>query len=287
MSLFGNIFAKVRVMTSSVVGAGKAILVNLERGDPASPSDLERAGECVSFGPFGVYGRPEPPTRSASGNLAAGECEALCARSMDGFEPIVYRDLRIARRMNPGVGELGMAHYGGGYLSLRWDRARSGTELFLSAPHLSSDAVDESHYLAMDPSDDGNSVILAHRGGQNVTLNKSGAVTITSAGGKGSITVQDGDTGDPNVIIGGALALVGGIIAGSTDAAQPVAISQPFVDLLTDLLAQLAIAFAAPTPAPGAPLYTAWGATVVPALQARLAALSSAGTSQTLKASPT
>lgn len=282
MSLFGNIFAKVRVVTSSIVGASKAILVNVERGDPASPGDLERAGECVSFGPLGVYGRPEPPTPSASGNLAAGECEALCARGMDGFEPIVYRDLRITRRMNPSVGELGITHYGGGFVSLSWDSARSGTLVSISAPHLSGDVVDESHYLSMDPSDDGNSVILGHRLGHMLSLNKIGEATLMSPDGKKWITVSDAGV---DVVSDTGMAFAGGIVAGSTDLAEPVALAAAYESILTELLTQLATAFAV-VAVPGAPLDPAWASVAIPLLQAKLALLSTAGKSQSLKGSP-
>jgi hypothetical protein len=277
MSLFGNLFAKVRVMTSSIVGASKAILVNVERGDPAAPSDLERASECVSFGPLGVYGRPEPPTKTASGNLAAGECEALCARSMDGFEPIVYRDLRITRRMNPAVGEVGITQYGGGYISLKWDDARSGTLVSISAPHLSGDAIDESHYLSMDPSDAGNSVTLAHRSGAGLFLTKNGAATLMSPDGKKWIEVSDAN----GVVVASdkGMAFAGGIVAGSTDLAREVALHQQVLDVAQTVLAALTAIAAFPPLKPGVDPF-------IPVLTAQIATLATIGKATTLKASP-
>lgn len=278
MSLFGNIFAKgVRVMASSIVGASKAILVNLERGDAARPADLEKAGECVTFGPLGVYGRPEPPTPSASGNLSAGECEAFCARAMDGFEPLVYRDLRITRRMNPAVGEVGMTQYGGGYLSLKWDRARSGTLVSLSAPHLSGDAVDEAHYISMDPSDDGNAAIFAHRSGHGLFLNKDGSAVLSSPDGKKWISVSDAD----GVVVASdkGMAFAGGIIAGSTNLARDVALHQELLDLAIEIIATF-------TALGGIPPLAAAITAHAPQLAAKLAALASTGKATTLKASP-
>ena len=275
MSLFGNVWAFARVAASSVVGASKAVLVNLERG---TALDVEKSPEARSFGPLGVYGRPEPPTAAQSGNLAKGECEALCARSMDGFEPLVYRDLRIARRMNPSVGELGLAHYGGGFVALSWDGARSGTLVSISAPHLSGDEVDESHYLSMDPSDDGNAVILAHRSGHGLFLNKDGSAVISSPDGSQTFTVRNS-----GVVIGGKMSFVGGIVAGSTTLAEPVALAAAYQAALEAVLPiLLAAAGAANTLAP---------LSVTPAqiaeVTARVLALSVAGKSMTLKASPT
>ena len=277
MSLFGNIFAKVRVMASSLVGADKAVLVNVERGDPKFPKELERAGECVSFGPLGSYARPEPPTKSASGNLSVGECEALCARSMDGFEPIVYRDLRIARRMNPAVGELGVAHYGGGYVSLKWDRARSGTLVSISAPHLSGDAVDEAHYISMDPSDDGNAAIFAHRSGHGLFLNKDGSAVLSSPDGKKWISVSDAD----GVVVASdkGMAFAGGIIAGSTNLAREVALHQEVLDLAIEIIATF-------TALGGIPPLAAAITAHAPQLATKLAALAATGKATTLKASP-
>lgn len=277
MSLFGNVWAFARVAASSLAGASKAVLVNLER---STGIDVEKSPEARSFGPLGVYGRPEPPTPSASGNLAAGECEALCARSMDGFEPLVYRDLRITRRMNPAVGEVGITQYGGGYVSLKWDRARSGTLVSISAPHLSGDAVDESHYLSMDPSDAENSVTLAHRLGHMLSLTKDGAAKLMSPDGKKWVEVSDGGV---NVVSDTGMAFAGGIIAGSTNLAEDVALAAAYQAAFEAALPIiLAGATAANTLAP---------LSVTPEriaeFTARVLALSVAGKSQTLKASPT
>jgi hypothetical protein len=231
----------------------------------------------VSFGPLGVYGRPEPPTQTASGNLAAGLCEAFCARSMDGFEPIVYRDLRITRRMNPAVGEVGMTQYGGGYVSLRWDAARSGTLVSISAPHLSGDMVDEAHYLSMDPSDSGNSVTLAHRSGHGLFLTKDGAATLMSPDGKKWLKVSDAD----GVVVASdkGMAFAGGIIAGSTNLARETALHQQVFDLATEIVATLTALGAIP------PLSAAIAAHA-PQLAAKLVLLETIGKATTLKASP-
>lgn len=281
MSLFGNIFAKVRVMASSLAGASRAVLVNVERGDPAAPAELERAGECVSFGPLGVYGRPEPPTRSASGALVAGECEALCARGMDGFEPLVYRDLRITRRMNPAVGEVGITQYGGGFMSLRWDRDRLGTVVTLSAPRLdtTSGEVLTSHYLSMDPSNANNAIMLVHRLGTYLAMNKDGEAILASSDGKATITLKPGG----QVVIGGQQSFLGGILAGNTNLAESVALAAAYQAAFEAALPIiLAGATAANTLAP---------LSVTPVqiaeLTARVLALPTLGKSTVVKASPT
>lgn len=274
MSLFGDAWAYARVAASSLVGASKAVLLNLER---SSGLDVEKSPEARSFGPLGVYGRPEPPTPSASGNLAAGECEVLCARSMDGFEPIVYRDLRITRRMNPAVGELGLTHYGGGFVSLSWDRARSGTLVSISAPHLSGDVVDEAHYLSMDPSDDENSVALAHRGGHGLFLTKDGAAKLMSPDGRKWVEVSDDGV---TVASDSGMAFAGGIIAGSTNLAREAALHQEVLELALAVLAVV-------TPLSTLPL-TASAVTpaLVTALTTKITALATTGKATTLKASP-
>lgn len=274
MSMFGNVFAFARVKASSLIGSAKAVLVNLER---ATGLDAEVSPEARSFGPLGVYGRPEPPTASASGNLAAGECEVLCARSMDGFEPIVYRDLRITRRMNPQVGEVGMSQYGGGFISLQWDAARTGTTVSISAPHLSGDAVDEAHFLSMDPSDGENSVTLAHRSGQGLFMTSDGAVKLMSPDGKSWIVVSNEGV---TVAADKGMAFAGGIVAGNTSIAREAALHQEVLDVALAVLAAI-------TPLSTLPL-TAGAVTpaLIATLTARIAALGTTGKATTLKASP-
>lgn len=273
---WGDLFALARIVSSRVVGETRAVLMRIERHtDDGSTDD---SADEPAFGTLGSFGRPDEPSSD-------GVCEVLATRIADGMRPIVVRDLRISKRVNPKVGDLGVAHYGGGYLTLGWDPDRTATIVTLSGTHLAGDEVDEAHFLQLDPSDTGNSVVLSHRGGQNVTLNKSGAVTLTSSDGNGTITVQD-STGpggaQPNVVIGGSLALVGGIIAGSTDAAEPVALAAAYQAALEAALPiLLAAAAAANTLAPGSV-----SPTQITEITVRVAALVAAGKSQTLKASP-
>lgn len=280
MSTWGNVFAFARVASSTVFGAAKAVLLGVERVAQNGKVE-ESSGDEPTFGPLGFYARPEPPTASASGNLSKGECECVTMRMADALRPILYRDLRIARRMNPAVGELGIAHYGGGFLTLQWDPARSGTLVTLSAPHLSSDEVDESHYLSMDPSDAGNYVALAHRSGHGLFLNKDGSAVLSSPDGKKWISVSDAD--GVTVASDKGMAFAGGIIAGSTTLAESVALAAAYQAALEAALPiLLAAAAAANTLAP---------LSVTPAqiaeITARVLALSTLGKSQTLKASPT
>ena len=51
MSLFGNAWAYARVAASSLVGASKAVLLNLER---SSGLDVEKSPEARSFGKTSV-----------------------------------------------------------------------------------------------------------------------------------------------------------------------------------------------------------------------------------------
>jgi hypothetical protein len=104
-----------------------------------------------------------------------------------------------------------------------------------------------------------------------------------SPDGENWLTVSDDGVA---VVSGAGMAFAGGITAGSTNLAEPVALAAAYESLLTELLAQLATAFTTPAVV-GAPLDPAWATTVVPLLQAKLALLSTAGKSQTLKASPT
>ena len=273
---WGDVFAFARVAGSSISGAARAVLMRIERHvDDGSTDD---SADEPAFGPLGFFGRPDEPS-------SEGECEVLVTRIADGLRPLVFRDLRISKRVNPKIGDLGVAHYGGGYVSLGWDDDRTATVVTISGTHLSGGDVDEAHFLQLDPTDAGNSVVLSHRGGQNVTLNKSGAVTLTSSDGNGTITVQDStgpDGAQPNVVIGGSLALVGGIIAGSTDAAEPVALAAAYQAALEAALPiLLAAAAAANTLAPGSV-----SPTQITEITARVAALVAAGKSQTLKASP-
>lgn len=283
MSLYGNIFARARVAASSLSEKMRAVLVNVERYvGPEEPP--EASAEEICFGGLGAYGRPEPPSATKVGTLDAGECEVFCARTMDGFQPIGFRDLRISKRSNPAIGEVGIGQYGGGFLSLRWDRDRQGTVVALSAPRLNAGGeTTTSHYLSMDPSDAGNSVMLVHRSGSYLALNKDGCAILASSDGKQTITLTPGTGG--GVSIAGKLSFLGGILAGSTNSAQPLAIAGPHVDFATLVnAALLALNTAvAPLAPPAGPLTPAQ----ITQLAAALAALSAAGTSQVVKASPT
>jgi hypothetical protein len=87
------LIARARVMASTILGAVKSLVVNLESlvGDTSTEEPM--------FGALGVVARPKPPPDTANGLHPEGECEALAIKDEDGMQPFAYRDLRLTARL--------------------------------------------------------------------------------------------------------------------------------------------------------------------------------------------
>jgi hypothetical protein len=271
VSAFDEIFARVKLTASTVAaGAKRAILANV-RGyvtDPADPTVSEASDNEPVFGVVGVVCRP----RSAD---ASGFCEGFAVRGDDSLTPVATRDLRLNARVNPIEGEVCIPHYDGGFISLRDsdDGPKKGTQVVILAPVLKPDGtIDTSHSLTLDPSSGNDAIMLLHRLGHGLMLTKDKQAILASANGQNWIGVSDA-----GITFNGTFALNGAVVAGNPLSGQSVALASPFADALAAMNACLQDC--------------SGGGTITPphaaALTAALAALATAGTGTTLKASPT
>jgi len=280
-----------KVLASSVSGALNAVLVNVRlielTDDTEAPdTDAETSTEEVVYGGLGLIGRPDPPD-------AEGYAEVVALRAGDGAIPIGFRDLRLNRRMTPKDGELGLAHYGGAFLSLKWNDARDASDFTLLVPQLDgSGAIQASHTLAMTTASGDSAVVLAHLKRQALIMNDDGDAYLVSSDGKNIVGVTN-----EGVSIGGTINLTGGIIGGNPALAQPVALA-PALAAFASAIPALMIALDAVLIAASAPAVTATSGITAAHYAAFLAARTLldttaaavaapvTGASQALKASP-
>ncbi len=261
-----------RIETSTVKGARNAVLVNVsQQEDAAGGSD-----EQEFLGVAGVYCRPMPPDDD-------GACEVVSMKEQDGDPVLASRDLRISKRVNPAVGENGIAHYGGGYLTMRWDEDNRGTLVVLSAPRLDSslNQIEEAHGLIMDPSDAQNGIMLLHRRGTALVMNADGDVFLSNGDGTGRFTIYD--DGSAALRCDAGLKISGASIVGDVTLAREVALHQEIADFFTTVITALTVLS---TQVKSAPLFAAGIDAQVAELIVRLATFNATGKAQTLKASP-
>lgn len=188
--------AYARAAASRVLGAAKAVLVNLESivGDTSTDEPL--------FGALGVVARPKGPVshEDATGLNPEGECEVVCVKNEDGLQPIAARDLRINARTNPAEGEVMLAGYDGGFVSIKTASGGQGSQLVMLAPALDgSGVITTSHALVLDPGTQ-NAVSLVHRSGHGLLLTSAGNAIVKNAAGdvymqaSGSALTLNGNT---------------------------------------------------------------------------------------------
>lgn len=272
MNPLDRVIAFGTIIAAAIKGDRKAILATVrELASEDDPTTQEGGQDEQQVYSAPMYLNPDPPS-----DLGACECVAL--RTQDGLPVVAMRDVRLNRRANPKTGELGMTHYGGGLISMKWNGAASGTNVAILAPRLASDAVDKSHALVMDSAASTASVTLTHQLGHGVILDKDGNVTIKSADGTNYLTV--GPDGLQGGFAGGAK-LVGGVIAGDAASAKAVALSPEVVAAFGAVVTALGTA---------STQLIALGqtglASDIASLTSAISTLGAAGTATTLKASP-
>jgi hypothetical protein len=262
-----SLFSLVKIAASSLSAKAKAVLVNVRGSvtDPDDPTAVEGSDGETLFGAIGVVARP----RAAD---ASGYAEAYAIRRDDYLTPVSGRDLRLNARMNPIDGEIGIAHYDGGFMSLRDsdDGPKKGTQVVILSPLLKDDGtIDKSHSLTMDPSAGNSSVMLMHALGHGLMLTKDKQALLASANGQNWIGVSDS-----GLVLNGTFNFNGAAVAGNPTTAQSVALAPPLQALLTAVVACIGDCSTV-TPTHAA------------ALSAAMTAFSSSGAATTLKASPT
>ncbi|HZL93542.1 MAG TPA: hypothetical protein VFB99_07860, partial [Vicinamibacterales bacterium] len=240
------------------------------------------------YGQVGFYCRPDPADTT-------GYAEYLGLDTEDGKLPIAGRDLRLNSKVNPKDGEVGAVQYGGGFISLAHNADAAGTTTVIYAPKLSGGSVEKAHAITLDTSTSNLSVSIVHANGMAVLLTQQDKLVLRNKDGTQLITL---DTSE--LVISGVIKLFGGVVAGDTSTAQPVA-------LYGTLAAFVAALYQAGVPPTGyaQAVNNALTALLVPLegvggplkviLDAQLANLATAaanasnpalGASQTLKASP-
>lgn len=201
MALGELVFAFGRIVATAVAGDLKSILVNIATmEDPEeAPLEADVSEREPMYGLPGFYCRPLPPDDDAA---VPGHCEVVSIRVGDELIPYGYRDLRINAKTNPASGELGLAHYGGGFISLKLSNNDDGTAIGIYAPR----GTDGAHMISLDPDEDNSHVVLMHEAGQSVTLTKEGSVVLANAAGDAFIEVHSGGISlNGNSAITGAL----------------------------------------------------------------------------------
>jgi hypothetical protein len=167
-----------RAAASSVLGTAKSVVLHLESlvGDASKNEPM--------FSALGVVARPKPPVSldAATGLSPEGECEVLAIKNEDGLAPFAYRDLRISQRLNvtPSEGDVFLAGYGGGYVSIRAATGDLGSVVTMRAARLNGSGVDQgAHTLVLDShTAAAPAIALTHLGGYSIRITNAGDTEV-------------------------------------------------------------------------------------------------------------
>ena len=237
------VIALGRIVATRVAGTANAVLANLAMMEETI-DDLEAetsTDEPLYVSP-GLYGRPDVPVAEGMGvgNRPAGQAEIVGLRIGDHVLPVACRDLRISAKVNPKEGEVGLAQYRGGFVSLKTNATDDGTDVVIYAPHNTALGVaDKAHAISLDSTTANSSIVLVHSFGHSVALTKDGETCITNKQGTGFVLIKD-DAGGV-VLSAPAITLNGTVTAGTAD---PVT-ANLVVDGIVDVAALDFVALAA------------------------------------------
>jgi hypothetical protein len=206
MGGFDWVFSLARVVATSLEGAKRVLLANVEG------IEGETANKQLVYSALGWFGRPLPPD-------ANGAADALCARVEDGLIPFAMRDPRLSVKTNAKNGELGIAHYDGGFISLKRNAASDGTDVTIYAPKADGS---KASVISIDTTDANSNITLMHDSGVSVQL-ADGKVVIYNEAGDAYIEVNSG-----GVTINGNVKVNGGMTLG-TPAAGSLVLEEPFM----------------------------------------------------------
>jgi len=212
-----------RAVSSKLEGASNAVLWSVKFLE--SLDDPESGESSTAEPPYwglGIYGRPLPPVAPADATATspAGECEVLAWKQEDRAYILGARDLRISAKSNPIEGEIGIAQYDGGFISLAPNTDVNGTTITLYAPRNVTPA--KASAIVLDSTDGNQQVTLMHESGQSLVMNKDGSVIIigsTAAGPSVGTTWMSVDETNGIVLSSEKLALAGAVMLGNKDEA--------------------------------------------------------------------
>lgn len=212
-----DLIAFGKVVSTELKGAAKAILANLsflesEDGQPNTSSSEPM------FGAGPLFWRPKPPVKAseASGLNPEGAAEVVAFRV--GDETIIgpMRDLRLNAQANPKDGEVVLAQYGGGFISLKDNDDGDGTSIVIYGLRKTSQGVpDKASCIAIDTTSSNKSIVLVHENGQSITMNKDGGTVLASPDGQAYIELKNG-----SIVLNAAnIVLNGGCLLGTNNPA--------------------------------------------------------------------
>jgi len=167
-----------RITASTILGAVKSLVLQLE-----GLLD-DTAEEEPMYSALGVIARPRPPVAKADATvlLLEGECEAKAIKDEDGLAPFAYRDIRINQRCpSPNEGDVFLAGYQGGYVSIRAATGNLGSVVRLHAPRLDGSTGSETlaHSLVLDPHSAASPAIaLTHGSGYSIRITNAGDTEV-------------------------------------------------------------------------------------------------------------
>ncbi len=217
-------FAFGRMVATTLKGASNAILANIELLD-AGDGAVEGSSEEPVFGPIGFYSRPMPPVGkdAATGLNPEGEAEVFAVREGDQVIPLVGRDLRLNKQVNPKDGTVGMVHYSGGFVEITYDADKRASVITMYALRKKSDGTaDKASVFTINANEADSSIIMLHEKGQALTMTPDGDVLITSPAGDAYVQVRN----DGHLVLNGvSLVVAGGALVGGTTGGEPVMLS--------------------------------------------------------------
>lgn len=232
-----------RVVVTSLLGSLKTVVGTLEliAGSEEGGEEAERSEEEPLYGLPGFYFRPKPQVKSenATPNNPPGECEVVAVRLDDRAFPLAYLDRRIAAKLNPKEGEVGVAQYQGGFVALKDNATADGTDVTIYAVHNDGSGVpDKAHLVQLDSTTANSSITLLHSFGHAISLDKDGNIVLRNKDSDTSVVVKQ----DGTVVINAAnISLNGGVMAGDKNPAngQFVALANLVFSELSSIQAQL------------------------------------------------
>jgi hypothetical protein len=186
MTIADRVLGLGKVIASSLLGTTKAVMLQI-RGDgdvTDSDEDAEGSQNEPQYGALGFYFRPLPPDDN-------GHAEVVYVKFEDSMLPIGYRDLRISKKMNPKEGEIGIAHYDGGFVSMKRNDSENGTDITIYAVRNTPDGTpDKACCLAFNTKSGETNVTLAHESGTAVVMTKDGELVLRSDTGEARILLK-------------------------------------------------------------------------------------------------
>jgi hypothetical protein len=185
---------QAKATASTILGSIRALTLQLE-----SVITGTKAEEEPMYSALGVIARPKSPVTTASGVALKGECEVLAVKNDDGMQPFAYKDLRIhARCPSPAEGDIFLAGYQGGYVSIRAATGTLGDVVKMYAPRIdSSGTFVLAHHITLDPHGSASPAIAIHHGsGYSIRITNAGDIEA-----RANTLVVNPDASPQNVVL--------------------------------------------------------------------------------------